>query len=142
MVFGLWFLTCLVLAVRAIRRDDIVHHRRWMIRAFAIGIGIGTVRIWLALFGCRGGRRIELRSGVLDLVQPACGGRRTLAAGISESSRVCPRGSGLYLDCTPGGCRRTCRLSQTGAHGAVRRADGRQRWIRAADLRPASGSQP
>ena len=46
-VFGLWFLTCLVLAVRAIRRDDIVHHRRWMIRAFAIGIGIGTTRIWL-----------------------------------------------------------------------------------------------
>jgi Predicted membrane protein (DUF2306) len=38
-----------VLAVRAIRRDDIVHHRRWMIRAFAIGIGIATIRIWLAL---------------------------------------------------------------------------------------------
>ena len=53
-VFGLWFLTCLVLAVRAIRRDDIVHHRRWMIRAFAIGIGIGTTRIWLALFGVAG----------------------------------------------------------------------------------------
>ena len=37
-VFGLWFLACLVLAVRPIRRDDIVHHRRWMIRAFAIGM--------------------------------------------------------------------------------------------------------
>jgi uncharacterized membrane protein len=48
-VFGAWFLLCLVLAVRAIRRDDIVHHRRWMIRAFAIGIGIGTIRIWLAI---------------------------------------------------------------------------------------------
>jgi uncharacterized membrane protein len=53
-VFGLWFLTCLVLAVRAIRRDDIVHHRRWMIRAFAIGIGIGTTRIWLMIFGAAG----------------------------------------------------------------------------------------
>jgi uncharacterized membrane protein len=53
-VFGLWFLTCLVLAVRAIRRDDIVHHRRWMIRAFAIGIGIGTTRIWLGLFQITG----------------------------------------------------------------------------------------
>jgi uncharacterized membrane protein len=53
-VFGLWFLTCLVLAVRAIRRDDIVHHRRWMIRAFAIGIGIGTTRIWLMIFGIAG----------------------------------------------------------------------------------------
>jgi hypothetical protein len=48
--FGLWFLTCLVLAVRAIRRDDIVHHRRWMIRAFAIAIGVGTIRIWITLF--------------------------------------------------------------------------------------------
>jgi uncharacterized membrane protein len=35
-VFGLWFLACLVLAFRAIRRDDVVHHRRWMIRAFAL----------------------------------------------------------------------------------------------------------
>lgn len=26
--------------------------------------------------------------------------------------------------------------------GRVRSADGRQRWIRAVDLRPASGSQP
>jgi uncharacterized membrane protein YozB (DUF420 family) len=43
-------LSCLVLAVRAIRRDDIVHHRRWMIRAFAIGIGIATTRIWLQVF--------------------------------------------------------------------------------------------
>jgi uncharacterized membrane protein len=53
-VFGLWFLACLVLAVRAIRRGDIVHHRRWMIRAFAIGIGIATIRIWLALFQVTG----------------------------------------------------------------------------------------
>ena len=36
-VFGLWFLTCLTLAIRAIRGDDMVHHRRWMIRAFAVG---------------------------------------------------------------------------------------------------------
>ena len=49
-VFGLWFLACLVLAVRAIRLNDIVQHRRWMIRAFAIGIGIGSIRIWLAIF--------------------------------------------------------------------------------------------
>ena len=96
-VFGLWFLSCLVLAVRAIRRDDIVHHRRWMIRAFAIGIGIGTTRIWLALFqGNRAaGLRIELRSGILDLVQPACAGRRTLATGLSESSRARPRVAGF-----------------------------------------------
>ena len=49
-VFGLWFITCLILAVRAIRRDDMFHHRRWMIRAFAVGIAVGTIRIWVGLF--------------------------------------------------------------------------------------------
>jgi uncharacterized membrane protein len=53
-VFGLWFLVCLVLAVRAIRGGDIVHHRRWMIRAFAIGVGVGTVRVWLTIFQATG----------------------------------------------------------------------------------------
>lgn len=49
-VFGGWFLACLVLAFRAIRRDDVRQHRRWMIRTFAVGIGIGTIRIWAAIF--------------------------------------------------------------------------------------------
>jgi uncharacterized membrane protein len=49
-VFGLWFLTSLTLAIRAIRRDDLFHHRRWMIRAFAVGLGVGTIRIWLGVF--------------------------------------------------------------------------------------------
>lgn len=49
-VFGTWFLACLVLAFRAIRRDDVPQHRRWMIRAFAVGIGIGTIRIWVGIF--------------------------------------------------------------------------------------------
>ena len=49
-VFGVWFLACLLLAFRAIRRDDVVLHRRWMIRAFAIGVGVGTIRIWVGLF--------------------------------------------------------------------------------------------
>jgi uncharacterized membrane protein len=53
-VFGLWFVVCLVLAVRAIRRGDIVHHRRWMIRAFATGVAVGTVRVWLAIFQATG----------------------------------------------------------------------------------------
>jgi uncharacterized membrane protein len=48
-VFGCWFLTCLLLAVRAIRRDDVVNHRRWMIRAFAAGVAVGTVRIWIGI---------------------------------------------------------------------------------------------
>ena len=49
-VFGIWFLACLVNAFRAIRRDDVVNHRRWMIRAYAIGIGVGTIRLWVYLF--------------------------------------------------------------------------------------------
>jgi uncharacterized membrane protein len=49
-VFSGWLLVAVVLAVRAIRRGDIARHRRWMIRAFAVGTGVGTVRIWLALF--------------------------------------------------------------------------------------------
>lgn len=53
-VFGSWFLACLLLAFRAIRRDDVVNHRRWMIRAFAMGVGVGTIRIWLGLFQATG----------------------------------------------------------------------------------------
>lgn len=49
-LFGLWFLTCLALAFAAVRRRDIAEHRRWMIRAFAVGIGIATIRIWVGAF--------------------------------------------------------------------------------------------
>lgn len=45
-VFGVWFIASLVLAFRAIRRDDVPQHRRWLIRAFAVGVG--TIRIWVA----------------------------------------------------------------------------------------------
>ncbi len=50
LVFGCWFLVCLVLAFRAIRRHDVRHHRRWMVRAFAVGIGVGTIRLWVGIF--------------------------------------------------------------------------------------------
>ncbi len=53
-VFGVWFLACLMLAFRAIRRDEVAQHRRWMIRAFAIGVGVGTIRIWIGLFQATG----------------------------------------------------------------------------------------
>ncbi|HEY6685702.1 MAG TPA: DUF2306 domain-containing protein [Propionibacteriaceae bacterium] len=48
-VFGSWFLVCLLLAVRAIRRGQVSTHRRWMIRTFAVGLGVGTIRIWIGL---------------------------------------------------------------------------------------------
>ncbi|WP_309104136.1 DUF2306 domain-containing protein [Microbacterium sp.] len=49
-VFGSWFLVCLVRAYTAIRRRDVQQHRRWMIRAFAVGLGVGTIRLWVGLF--------------------------------------------------------------------------------------------
>lgn len=44
-IFGIYFLAALLLAYRAIRSRDVGTHRRWMIRAFAIGIGVGTIRL-------------------------------------------------------------------------------------------------
>lgn len=49
-VFGVYFLTALGLAYKSIRSGDVTNHRRWMIRAFAIGLGVGTIRIWVGLF--------------------------------------------------------------------------------------------
>lgn len=44
-VFGIYFVVALVLAYRAIRSGRVAHHRRWMIRAFALGVGVGLIRI-------------------------------------------------------------------------------------------------
>ena len=49
-VFGGWFLVAITLAFRAIRRGDVVSHRRWMIRAFMMGLAVGTIRIWIGIF--------------------------------------------------------------------------------------------
>lgn len=48
-VFGTYFLACLTTAFRAIRTRDVAAHRRWMIRAFAIGASIGTVRVLVGI---------------------------------------------------------------------------------------------
>ena len=53
-VFGSWFLVALVLAYRAIRFKRVRMHRRWMIRAFAVGLGVGTIRIWIGLLAGTG----------------------------------------------------------------------------------------
>jgi uncharacterized membrane protein len=53
-VFALYFIAALVIAIRGIKARDVTRHRRWMIRAFAIGLAIGTIRIWLALFPALG----------------------------------------------------------------------------------------
>ena len=53
-IFGTWFMACLVTAFVCIRRGDVVGHRRWMIRAFAVGLGVGTIRIWVGVFALAG----------------------------------------------------------------------------------------
>lgn len=50
LVYGSWFVVCLTLAFRAIRAGHVAQHRRWMVRAFAVGVGVATIRIWVGLF--------------------------------------------------------------------------------------------
>lgn len=47
-VFGLWFLTAIVRGVVAARAHDRTTHRRWMIRAFSMGVAVGTIRLVIA----------------------------------------------------------------------------------------------
>lgn len=48
-VFGLWFLLSLLLAVHHIRQGRVAKHRVWMIRAFAVALGVATIRAYVAL---------------------------------------------------------------------------------------------
>lgn len=45
-IFSLAQIVTLTIALRAILRRDIARHRAWMIRAFAIGLAISTMRIF------------------------------------------------------------------------------------------------
>jgi len=49
-VFGLLFLFALCKGFAAIRARRIAEHRRWMIRAYAIGLGVATVRPIMGVF--------------------------------------------------------------------------------------------
>ena len=49
-VFGSWFLVALLLAFRGILGGNVRMHRRWMIRAFAVGLGVGMIRVWVGIF--------------------------------------------------------------------------------------------
>jgi len=48
--FGTLFLFCIVKAYVHVRRRQIILHREWMIRAFAIGLGVSTIRLMVAVF--------------------------------------------------------------------------------------------
>jgi uncharacterized membrane protein len=47
--FGVWFEACLVTAYLSIRRGRVTAHRRWMIRAYATGSAVGTIRVLIAV---------------------------------------------------------------------------------------------
>src|SRR5258706_2433490 len=57
-LFGVYFLLALSKAFWHIRRRQIALHREWMIRAFAIGLAVATVRpingVFFALYAARG----------------------------------------------------------------------------------------
>lgn len=57
--FGLMFIFCVVKAYYHIRRKEIVLHREWMIRGFAIGLGVSTIRVVGLLFVIFGRVRLE-----------------------------------------------------------------------------------
>lgn len=63
-VFGAYFLTALVIALVAIKGRDVARHRRWMIRAFAIGLAIATIRVWIGAFQVSGVLSLEDSFGV------------------------------------------------------------------------------
>ncbi len=48
--FGVLFLFAIGKAFAAIRARRVTEHRRWMIRAYAIGLGVGAVRPIVGVF--------------------------------------------------------------------------------------------
>jgi len=49
-LFAIVFLICLVKAYLYIRRKEVERHREWMIRAFAVGLGVATTRPIVGMF--------------------------------------------------------------------------------------------
>jgi uncharacterized membrane protein YozB (DUF420 family) len=89
-VFGGYFVTALIAAFLAIKGGDVTRHRRWMIRAFAIGVGVGTIRIWIGVFQGFGLLSLERSFGVafwLSFVLHA------LVAEVYLSKRPSPQGA-------------------------------------------------
>jgi uncharacterized membrane protein len=49
-LFAIVFLICLVKAYLHIRRREVARHREWMIRAYAVGLGVATTRPIVGMF--------------------------------------------------------------------------------------------
>lgn len=63
-LFGGYFIVALTLAFVAIKAGNVTRHRRWMIRAFALGLAVGSIRIWVGVFELLGLFRFELGFGI------------------------------------------------------------------------------
>ena len=67
--FGLALLIALAMAMVAIRNRDFLRHRAWVIRAYAIGMGLGTVAlVFIPLYIVTGQPPIGLTSDILLVV--------------------------------------------------------------------------
>ena len=62
--FGLIFVFCAMKAYYHVRRREILLHREWMMRAFAIGLGVSTIRIVVAVFVILAHQRMEEVFGI------------------------------------------------------------------------------
>jgi hypothetical protein len=55
LVFGSLWVVCMILGFTAIRRKDVLQHRAWMMRGYAIGAGAGSQALvhipWILLLG-------------------------------------------------------------------------------------------
>ncbi|HLJ45362.1 MAG TPA: DUF2306 domain-containing protein [Bryobacteraceae bacterium] len=50
LLFGMFFLVALIKAFLYIRKRNVAQHREWMIRAFAIGLAVATIRPIVGVF--------------------------------------------------------------------------------------------
>lgn len=53
-VFGTWFLVALTTAFLAVRAGNVPRHRQFMIRAYAVGLAVGLIRIVVGIGGAAG----------------------------------------------------------------------------------------
>jgi hypothetical protein len=58
-VFGAAFIVAIVRGLLHARRRDFAKHREWMIRAYAIGLGVSTIRIWIGLLESLTGKTLQ-----------------------------------------------------------------------------------
>jgi hypothetical protein len=65
LLFGSAMVLSIVLGFAAIRRRDIIGHRAWMLRAYAIGLGAGTQVLTLLIGELIAGPPTELSHGLL-----------------------------------------------------------------------------